>query len=109
MPVFDVARVEEAGDAVIAGRAAPGAIVELLRNGELQDRAVADQSGQFVMVPPRLPAGSYELTLRSSQPNGKQAASKQIVAVALQPSLKDQPVAEELQPPVRQTKAHPPS
>jgi LysM repeat protein len=96
MPVFDVARVEEAGDAVIAGRAAPGAIVELLRNGELQDRAVADQSGQFVMVPPRLPAGSYELTLRSRQPNGKQAASKQSVAVALQPSLKDQPVAEEL-------------
>jgi nucleoid-associated protein YgaU len=95
MPVFDVARVEGAGDAVIAGRAAPGAIVELLRNGELQDRAVADQSGQFVMVPPRLPAGSYELTLRSRQPNGKQAASKQSVAVALQPSLKDQPVAEE--------------
>jgi nucleoid-associated protein YgaU len=95
VPVFDVARVEGAGDAVIAGRAAPGAIVELLRNGELQDRAVADQSGQFVMVPPRLPAGSYELTLRSSQPNGKQAASKQNVAVALQPSLKDQPVAEE--------------
>jgi nucleoid-associated protein YgaU len=95
MPVFDVARVEGAGDAVIAGRAAPGAIVELLRNGELQDRAVADQSGQFVMVPPRLPAGSYELTLRSRQPNGKQAASKQNVAVALQPSLKDQPVAEE--------------
>ena len=94
-PVFDVARVEGAGDAVIAGRAAPGAIVELLRNGELQDRAVADQSGQFVMVPPRLPAGSYELTLRSSQPNGKQAASKQNVAVALQPSLKDQSVAEE--------------
>jgi nucleoid-associated protein YgaU len=95
MPVFDVARVEGAGDAVIAGRAAPGATVELLRDGELQDRAVADQSGQFVMVPPRLPAGSYELTLRSSQPNGKQAASKQNIAVALQPSPKDQSVAEE--------------
>jgi nucleoid-associated protein YgaU len=95
MPVFDVARVEGAGDAVIAGRAAPGAIVELLRDGELQDRAVADQSGQFVMVPPRLPAGEYELTLRSSLPNGKQAESKQNVAVALQPSLKDQPVTEE--------------
>ena len=95
MPVFDVARVEGAGDAVIAGRAAPGAIVELLRDSELQDRAVADQSGQFVMVPPRLPAGEYELTLRSSLPNGKQAESKQNVAVALQPRLKDQPVTEE--------------
>src|SRR5674476_282498 len=33
VPVFDIARIERTGDAVIAGRAAPGAIVELLRNG----------------------------------------------------------------------------
>ncbi len=83
VPVFDIARIERTGDAVIAGRAAPGAVVELLRNGEPYDRAVADQSGQFVMVPPRLPAGDYELTLRSRQPDGKQATSKQSVAVAL--------------------------
>jgi nucleoid-associated protein YgaU len=83
VPVFDIARIERTGDAVIAGRAAPGAIVELLRNGERHDRAVADQSGQFVMVPPRLPPGNYELTLRSRQPDGKQATSKQSVVVAL--------------------------
>jgi nucleoid-associated protein YgaU len=83
VPVFDIARIERTGDAVIAGRAAPGAIVELLRNGERHDRAVADQSGQFVMVPPRLPPGEYELTLRSRQPDGKQATSKQSVMVAL--------------------------
>ena len=35
------------------------------------------------MVPPRLPAGDYELTLRSRQPDGKQATSKQSVVVAL--------------------------
>jgi nucleoid-associated protein YgaU len=83
VPVFDIARIERTGDAVIAGRAAPGAIVELLRNGERHDQAVADQSGQFVMVPPRLPPGDYELTLRSRQPDGKQATSKQSVVVAL--------------------------
>jgi nucleoid-associated protein YgaU len=83
VPAFDIARIERTGDAVIAGRAAPGAIVELLRNGERHDRAVADQSGQFVMVPPRLPPGDYELTLRSRQPDGKQATSKQSVVVAL--------------------------
>jgi nucleoid-associated protein YgaU len=83
VPAFDIARVEQTGDAVIAGRAAPGAIVELLRNGEPHDRAVADQSGQFVMVPPRLPPGDYELTLRSRQPDGKRATSKQSVVVAL--------------------------
>src|SRR5665647_2945640 len=84
VPVFDIARIERTGDAVIAGRAAPGAIVELLRNGERHDRAVADQSGQFVMVPPRLPPGDYELTLRSRQPDGKQATSKQSMVVALE-------------------------
>ncbi|WP_291686579.1 LysM peptidoglycan-binding domain-containing protein [Bradyrhizobium sp.] len=81
-PTFDIARIEQNGDAVIAGRAAPGATVELLRNGERLDRAVADQSGQFVMVPPRLPAGSYPLTLRSELPDGTTMTSKE-VAVAL--------------------------
>lgn len=89
-PGFDTAVIGRAGDAVIAGTAAPGAAVELLRNGEFQDRAVADQSGQFVMVTPKLPPGNYELTLRSTQPDGKQEASQQSVAVSLQPSLKDQ-------------------
>jgi hypothetical protein len=91
-PVFDIARIEPSGDAVIAGRAAPGASVELLRGGELHDRVVTDQSGQFVMVPPRLPPGDYELTLRSRQPDGKQATSKQRVVVALQPGHKERPV-----------------
>ena len=68
VPAFDIARIEPTGEAVIAGRATPGATVELLRSGELHDRAVADQSGQFVMVPPRLPSGTYDLTLRSKQP-----------------------------------------
>jgi nucleoid-associated protein YgaU len=83
VPAFDVARIERTGDAVIAGSATPGAIVELLRNGEHIDQAVADQSGQFVMVPPRLPAGDYELTLRSRRPDGKLTTSKQSVVVAL--------------------------
>jgi len=45
------------------------------------------------MVPPRLPSGTYDLTLRSKQPNGKQATSSQTVAVALEPSPTDRPVA----------------
>ena len=92
VPTFDVARIEPTGEAVIAGRAAPGATVELLRNGEVHDRAVADQSGQFVIVPPRLPSGTYDLTLRSTQPDGKQTTSKQNVTVALEPKATDRPV-----------------
>src|SRR5262249_56609522 len=89
---YEIARIEPSGDAVIAGRATPGASVELLRNGKLHDRVVADASGQFTMVPPRLPPGDSELTLRSRQPDGRLATSKQSVVVAVEPSLNDQPV-----------------
>jgi hypothetical protein len=82
VPSFDIARVEGA-DAVIAGTAAPGAIVDLLRDGERLDRAVADASGQFVMLPSRLPAGSYELTLSARLPDGTVASSKRGVKVTV--------------------------
>jgi nucleoid-associated protein YgaU len=82
-PSFDVARIEAGGDAVIAGRAAPGATVDLLRGGERLDRAVADASGEFSMVPPRLPAGSYELTLSAKLPDGTVTTSKHGVAVTV--------------------------
>ena len=82
-PSFDIARVEAGGDTVIAGRAAPGAIVDLLRGGERLDRAVADSSGQFVMVPPHLPAGSYELTLSAKLLDGRVTSSKHGVLVTV--------------------------
>jgi nucleoid-associated protein YgaU len=83
LPAFDVARVEAGGDAVIAGRAAPGATIDLMRGNERLDRAVADASGQFVMVPPHLPAGSYELSLNAKLPDGSMAQSKQGVTVTV--------------------------
>jgi nucleoid-associated protein YgaU len=92
-PSFDITRVERSGDAVIAGRAAPGATVELLRDGESLGRAVADQSGQFVMTPPPLPPGNYSLTLRSRSPDGQQATSEQKMAVALDAAQSSSPVA----------------
>lgn len=92
VPTFDIARIEPTGEAVIAGRAAPGATVELLRNGEVHDSAIVGKSGQFVMVPPRLPPGTYDLTLRSKQANGKQATSTQRVTAALEPSSTDRPI-----------------
>ena len=91
-PEFDIVRIEPTGEAVIAGRAAPGATVELLRNGELHDRIVTDQSGQFAMIPRPLPPGNYDLTLRVKQPDGKDIASRQSVAVALEPAAREQPI-----------------
>ena len=43
------------------------------------------------MVPPRLPTGTYDLTLRAQQPEGKQATSKESVAVALGPGATVRP------------------
>ncbi|WP_245350312.1 LysM peptidoglycan-binding domain-containing protein [Bradyrhizobium sp. UFLA03-84] len=91
LPQFDVVNVEPTGETVVAGRAAPGATVELLRNGEVHDRAVADKSGQFVMVPRPLPPGNHDLTLRMTR-DGKQVTSKQSVAVALEAAARERPM-----------------
>jgi nucleoid-associated protein YgaU len=77
-PGFDVVRVEPTGDAIIAGRAAPGSEVELLANGGVIDRTKANEVGEFVIMPPALPPGSHELTLRT-----KEAASRQAVTVSV--------------------------
>jgi len=68
---------------VIAGQAAPGAKVELLRDGQPLDSVVADASGQFVMTPPRLPAGSYELALRAHAPDGSVTQSSRTMPVTI--------------------------
>lgn len=96
-PRFDVARVDDHGEAaVIAGQAAPGAKVELLREGQPLDSVVADASGQFVMTPPKLPAGSYELALRAKAPDGTIAQSSRTMPVT---------IAEAMPPPARVTAA----
>ncbi|MGY4474747.1 LysM peptidoglycan-binding domain-containing protein [Bradyrhizobium sp. USDA 3364] len=102
LPEFDVVNIEPTGETVVAGRAPPGATVELLRNGEVHDRAVADKSGQFVMVPRPLPPGNYDLTLRITR-DGKQVISKQSVAVALEAAARERPMVALMAPdkPVR--------
>jgi hypothetical protein len=98
VPAFDIARVEPSGDTVIAGRAAPGSTVELLRNGRVHDRIVVDASGQFVMPPTRLPVGESELTLRATPRGGAPVVSKQTVVVAVNSNLKEQPVVAVMTP-----------
>lgn len=96
-PRFDVARVDDHGEAaVIAGQAAPGSKVELMRDGQPLDSVVADASGQFVMTPPKLPAGSYELALRAKAPDGTVTQSSRTMPVT---------VAETAPPPARVTAA----
>jgi nucleoid-associated protein YgaU len=89
-PTFDVVHIAATGEAVIAGNAAPGASVELLCGGQSCDRTVADQAGQFVMGPSRLPPGTYELALRSRRPDGQEATSRRNVTASLAPRVTDQ-------------------
>ncbi|MBM3607466.1 MAG: peptidoglycan-binding protein, partial [Alphaproteobacteria bacterium] len=79
-PGFDIARVEPNGDAVIAGRAAPGAQVTLIISGKPGGQAQADANGQFVILPKALPPGAHELSLLARTPQGE-IASNQSIAV----------------------------
>lgn len=82
-PTFDIVRVEPDGASVVAGRAAPNARVELLRDGKPYASATADASGQFALTPPDLPAGSSEIALRATAPDGKPLGGRESVTVVL--------------------------
>ena len=67
----DVALIGPTGDAVIAGTAAPGAAVELLRNGESYDRAIADQFGRLTNWRGGSVAPTYRRALTPIEPRGR--------------------------------------
>jgi nucleoid-associated protein YgaU len=89
---FDVVRIEPDGASVIAGRGAPGATIELLRDGEVHARVAADASGLFAFVPPVLPAGSHQITLRSIAPDGTRQRSREAVTVVIAADKKAKPL-----------------
>jgi nucleoid-associated protein YgaU len=80
-PTFDVIRVEPDGAAVIAGRGTPNATVELLRGGEVFARGLADPSGLFALVPPPLPTGTSEITVRTGGPDGPKISRDSVLVV----------------------------
>src|ERR671924_383760 len=62
-PSFDIVRVERDGRAVIAGRAAPGAEVEVRAGGQVIDRVRASRRGEWVATPAKpLAPGAQELS-----------------------------------------------
>lgn len=91
-PAFDVVRVEPTGETVVAGRASPGASVELVLNGIRQTRVVADPSGLFALVPEPLPPGSHELVLQVTNADGAKIRSPQSVTVVVAANKKDPPL-----------------
>ena len=86
---FDIVSVEPDGSTVVAGRAAPGAQVQLLNNGVVIASVTADMNGQFAIVPPALAAGEHLLSLAT---DGKLTERAQTVAVALPKAGQGEPV-----------------
>jgi nucleoid-associated protein YgaU len=83
-PQFDIVRVEPDGDTVVAGRAAPGAKVELRDDERALASVAADDSGQFVILPEPLTAGSHHLRLAARVDNGESRLSD-VVEVEVAP------------------------
>ncbi len=74
-PAFDIVRIGPQGDAVLAGRAAPGADVTVRAGGQDIGHATADAAGSWVLVPTApLPPGAQALTLSEMRPDGMQVA-----------------------------------
>ncbi|MBS0561206.1 MAG: LysM peptidoglycan-binding domain-containing protein [Proteobacteria bacterium] len=82
-PSFDIVRIAPNGDAVLAGRAAPGAEVSVLADGKPVGHATADASGAWAMTTDAsLPPGGHELTLSERLPGAPEVASAgSVVAV----------------------------
>jgi hypothetical protein len=77
-----VVRVNPQGEAVIAGRAAPGAEVHVLDSDREIGRVTADRNGEWVLVPKEpLPPGSHQLTLSARGKDGSVSDSEGVVAM----------------------------
>ena len=77
-PAFDIVNVDPSGEAVIAGRAAPNAKVELHDGGKTIAEATADAAGQFVIIPPALAPGDHNLSLAAGDDKAQQAKSNTV-------------------------------
>lgn len=81
-PSFDVVRINPGGDAVIAGRATPGAMVEIMDGDTVIGTVKADPRGEWVFLPDEpLKAGEVELSLRSRDENGNIIQSEDVVVL----------------------------
>ena len=85
IPSFDVVTINPDGQAVFAGRAEPGATVQIRVNGKTIGATTADANGEWVFIPEdSLAEGVQEIDLVSTTPSGGEAHSAKVV-VAIVP------------------------
>ncbi len=87
LPAFDLVRISRGGTGVIAGRMAPGAIVELTANGTTIADVVADTNGDWViLLEEPLDAGAVELNLQGRLPGDETLYEAEEVVVVSVPA-----------------------
>lgn len=89
-PEFDIVRVSPTGEAVIAGRAAPGSEVTVMSGDTPIGSAVADERGDWVVLPDtKLPPGDHELTAIARLPDQAPMESADVVVVVVPEPQRD--------------------
>jgi nucleoid-associated protein YgaU len=83
-PAFDILRVEKDGSTVIAGRAEPGARIEIVNGDKVIASTDADTSGDFAAVlDDPLTAGDHSITLKATTKDGKSSVSEEVATVSV--------------------------
>ncbi len=92
-PSFDLIRVDKVGATVVAGHAAPGSTVELVLEGKVVGRVVADATGAFVALLDLEPSDKpRELSLLQKQETGEDVASvDKVLVMPLKPKAVEAP------------------
>ena len=83
-PSFDVVRISPEGNAVIAGRAEPGAEVEITDGGVVIATVTADDRGEWVALPEAaIEPGNRQLALTQRTVEGQIVESDTVVVLAV--------------------------
>jgi nucleoid-associated protein YgaU len=84
LPSFDLVRVEGDGSIVVAGKAVPGAKVEIDTGSRIIGSTVAGADGDFaIVIDQPLKPGEYQLVLRSTTPENAVAISGETAVVSI--------------------------
>ncbi len=83
IPAFDIVRVQPDGSMVIAGRAAPGAAIDIMAGDRIIGKTSTDESGSFAFVLDQpLPPGDYNIGL-VARVNGETLTSEETAIVQI--------------------------
>jgi nucleoid-associated protein YgaU len=83
-PTFDIVRITRGGNAVIAGRAEPGAEVTVREQGQTLGTTRADARGEWVLIPAEpLAPGATQLTTVAALPGAETRQSNDVVILSV--------------------------